>query len=424
MPNLLSLPSLLLASTILRIILLLYGLHQDATSPLKYTDIDYLVFTDASRFLAQGLSPYTRETYRYTPLLAHLLLPTTWQPQWLWFSFGKVLFALGDLLATWGIVKLLEKRVGTKKAVILAGLVWGLNPMVATISTRGSSEGLLGAMVVGLLWLVESEQWVLAGALLGWSVHWKIYPGIYGPAVVWWMGRKRVVRKEAGLVERVLGFVMWERVIFTASALAVFAGLNVWMYKVYGHPFLHETYLHHLSRLDHRHNFSPYNILLYLASASASAGISPDSFPWERLAFFPQVLLSFLLLPLAYAKRSLPSTLFAQTFAFVTFNKVCTSQYFMWYLVLLPFYLTESSFVTSPKKGVVALLAWVLGQAVWLSQGYRLEFLGEAVFVPGLWLASLLFLVVNTGILGVVCSDLGRLPAERVVEVKVEKKKL
>src|SRR5262249_45723908 len=64
------------------------GLHKDATPPVKYTDIDSLVFTDASRFLSRGGSPYDRETYRYTPLLAWLLLPTT-----RWFSFGKAVFA-------------------------------------------------------------------------------------------------------------------------------------------------------------------------------------------------------------------------------------------------------------------------------------------------------------------------------------------
>lgn len=46
-------------------------------------------------------------------------------------------------------------------------------------------------------------------------------------------------------------------------------------------------------------------------------------------------------------------------------------------------------------------------QALWLQQGAALEFFGESTFVPGLWLASLLFFGVNCWILGVVVADIG-----------------
>lgn len=170
----------------------------------------------------------------------------------------------------------------------------------------------------------------------------------------------------------------------------------------YAHDFLQHTYLHHLTRLDHRHNFSPYNMLLYLLS-------SPDNssfIPWERLAFLPQLLLSAIILPLAYAKSSLYSTLFAQTFAFVAFNKVCTSQYFMWYLVLLPFYLPGSIFTRKPAFGIAALGLWIASQAVWLREAFLLEFHGIPRFL-GLWGASLGFLVVNCVILAAVTRDMG-----------------
>lgn len=87
-------------------------------------------------------------------------------------------------------------------------------------------------------------------------------------------------------------------------------------------PFLEHTFFHHVTRLDHRHNFSPYNTLLYLNSAFPPS----STVRIESLAFLPQLLLSCVLIPLALAKKDLATSMMAQTFAFVTFNKVCTSQ--------------------------------------------------------------------------------------------------
>lgn len=90
----------------------------------------------------------------------------------------------------------------------------------------------------------------------------------------------------------------------------------------YGPEFIQHSYTYHLTRIDHRHNFSVYNTLLHMRSAlGPSSGIGVES-----LAFLPQMLLSVLAIPLLLAKRDLASTMLAQTFAFVTFNKVCTSQ--------------------------------------------------------------------------------------------------
>ena len=319
----------------LRVILFLYGLFQDAYSPVKYTDIDYLVFTDAARFVSQGRSPYERETYRYTPLLAWILIPTSW-PGSAWFSFGKILFATSDLVAGWLIVRILQSPLGGGMGVERAlkyASIWLLNPMVATISTRGSSEGLLGVLVVGLLWAVTRRRIVLAGILLGLSVHFKIYPFIYGPSVFLSLESSSRLpespKRHTSLRSDILHFFNRSRIALGVTSLATFASLNLIMYACYSTPFLQHTFLYHLTRIDHRHNFSPYNTLLHLSSAM------PDkisSLKLESLAFLPQLFISAVLIPVVLAKKDLAGTMLAQTFAFVAFNKVCTSQVRSYYL--------------------------------------------------------------------------------------------
>ncbi|KAK4229217.1 PIG-M-domain-containing protein [Podospora fimiseda] len=399
---------LYLSAALLRLIFLIYGLWQDANSPVKYTDIDYLVFTDAARFVSQGQSPYARETYRYTPVLAWLLLPTSWCQtnqhhhhylNLILFSSGKILFALADLIAGY-LLELILTTTNSKSHHPLPpstarkfASIWLLNPMVATISTRGSSEGLLGVLTTFLLWSVLSNRLTLSAILLGFSVHFKIYPFIYAPAIIWWMGPTTQLSK----------LITLPRLKFAFISLSTFLLLNYAMFYFYGIDFIQHTYLHHVTRVDHRHNFSPYNTQLYLSSAFPEL----SEYKIESLAFLPQLLLSCLLIPLATAKKDLAGSMLAQTFAFVTFNKVCTSQYFLWYMVLLPLYLPNSSFLKNKTLGLTALGLWVLGQAMWLQQGYELEFLGKSTFLPGLWVASLVFFGVNCWILGEIIGDIG-----------------
>ncbi|KAI6797213.1 glycosyltransferase family 50 protein [Hortaea werneckii] len=397
------------AAILLRLALLVYGRWQDSNSPVKYTDIDYLVFTDAARYVSIGRSPYDRATYRYTPLLAWLLYPTTWGGPW--FEFGKCLFAFGDILTGFLIARFLREQAGfSKDKAMKYASIWLLNPMVANISTRGSSEGLVVAMVVPiLLQALRGRIWI-CGFLLGVAVHVKIYPFIYAAAVFWWLGPKaggsfKKTESDSShfsLEKTVLELVNKRRQSLVIASALAFTLLNGVMFYAYGMPFIKHTYLYHFTRLDHRHNFSVYNTVLHLNSAYPSQA---SDLRVESLAFIPQLLLAIVAIPLLCAKKDLAGTMLAQTFAFVTFNKVCTSQYFLWYMVFLPFYLPYSSFMSRPKLGVSALVLWILGQAAWLQQGFELEFLAQSTFVPGLWLASASFYLINCWILGVIVAD-------------------
>ena len=71
---------------------------------------------------------------------------------------------------------------------------------------------------------------------------------------------------------------------------------------------------------------------------------------------------------------------------------------------------------------MAALILWVAGQAIWLQQGYELEFLGNSTFVPGLWLASMIFFLINCWILGIVVEDVrSQSKGGNVVPQRVEK---
>jgi hypothetical protein len=93
---------------LIRLLFTAFGLYHDhasesePTATPKYTDIDYHVFSDAARHMHAGESPYERDTYRYTPLLALLMQPNVLLTP----SFGKCVFVLFDLLCGWLIVRI------------------------------------------------------------------------------------------------------------------------------------------------------------------------------------------------------------------------------------------------------------------------------------------------------------------------------
>lgn len=357
---------LYLCAFALRIGLLVLGEYQDRALEVKYTDIDYWVYTDASNAVLRGQSPYSRLTYRYTPILAYILLPNA-----LFFPFGKLLFLLSDLL----VGKVIERLIGRNGRSYAAG--WLLNPLVINVSTRGSSDTLCALLIVATLYCLKCRKTALAGLCYGLAVHFRIYPIIY--AVSFFLS----LSKEAPFYR-----LTKERLVFTLLSASVFLSLCALFYSLYGWEFLYETYLYHFVRKDNRHNFSVYFYLLYLTFSSAAQQVS-------QAAFFPQwfliIFCSFLI-----SRHNLPLCMLIQTFIFVVFNKVITAQYFLWYMCLLPLVAVDMRITL--KEAVLMVGVWLGTEVHWLYWGYRLEFLGENVFLQ-LWLAGCLFFLGNCWII-------------------------
>ncbi|OXC69286.1 hypothetical protein AYX13_02231 [Cryptococcus neoformans] len=397
---------IILLSLALHLALILYADHVDSHPEryggLRYTDIDWRVVTDAARLIfapteneqAKGWlvkkvglpigDPYDRVTFRYTPLLPLFLSPALIHP-----LLGKSLLALPSLL-----VPLLLLTGPDPAPFWPTHLLWTINPFVLSITTRGSPEAAICFLVVALHYCLRlgSENKTKgvgetrAAIMLALAVSWKIYPAIYIPAI--W--------KELSTRWGWLGVRVWRFGFIAASSFILINGA---LWSIWGQPFLDHTYLYHLSRLDHRHNFSPYFYPIYLsffpsptASPLPSALVAVIRHPLT--SFLPQLSL---IITTSLSTCSLSFAMFLQTALFVAFNKVCTSQYFTWFLPLLPPVIPQLHL--SRRKTATVVVVWILAQGVWLGSAYMLELRAQSVYIV-VWAAGLLVFGVSIYLLG------------------------
>ena len=294
---------------LLRLMLIMYGQHQDETMEVKYTDVDYKVFTDAARHVHDGESPYERHTYRYSPLLAWLMLPNIiWSPQ-----LGKLMFVLCDILAGQLIYKILKCEALTSEwSCRLAACFWLYNPLVMNVSTRGSAESVIVALVLLTIHLHQQKVFILTGIVYGLAIHMKIYPIIYCLTLYLSLSHSPGFRS---ILE-----INRARVRLVLSTLLTLSLLTFLCYSLYGEDFLEHTYFYHVTRKDIRHNFSVYFYLLYLTVEYDDAGLN-------LVTFLPQLILLLVITGKFNRIHDVTFAMFCQTLVFVTFNKVRAALY-------------------------------------------------------------------------------------------------
>ena len=378
----------LFVALLVRIGFIVYGTWQDAHMKVKFTDIDYKVFTDAAEHVTQGESPFKRATYRYTPLIAWLLTPNIT----VHILFGKVLFVLLDLVAGYLLYRICRSVGYSQNTSLFCCQMALFNPLPLGVSSRGNAESIMTVLTLATIYYLTQKNrkssLCIAAVLYGLSVHVKIYPVIYALPIYLYLGETYTGSHSKLRIAGIDIFPNSSRLSFIFISLSVCLGLTAICYYFYGFQFLYETYLYHIVRKDIKHNFSPYFYLLYLIEDTDL--IAPYI---GLITFIPQALF---VVGFAYKFHSdLPFCFFIQTFMFVSFNKVCTSQYFLWYLAYLPILLPRLSLTA--KKIFLIVFLWFFGQAAWLLPAYYLEFQGKNTFFE-IWLASMGFLTINVWI--------------------------
>lgn len=380
----------LVAGLFIRMLLIAYGDYHDDHYDVPYTDVDYKVFTDAARHVVRGDSPYRRHTYRYSPVIAYMLTPNIFFHR----NFGKILFSIFDILVTVAVKKLVEQQLSltwkdkneVSNVALYCSFFWIYNPMSIGISTRGNADSVTCFFVILSLMFLQTNivlghwKYVWSGILLGISIHLRLYPLAFSYPMYLSLGAYKITRRTR-LAEGFLSLLPnVKQMLLSMSCILTLIFLTYGMYAIYGYEFLFETYIYHLFRKDTRHNFSVLFYYSYLIMDNPIVDVV------KLITHICEFSLLFALsLTFGRQPQTLPFALFSQAVVLVAFNSVMTSQYFIWFISLLP--LVIHSFAMERRKGLLLCVVWAMAQTAWLTFAYLLEFKCREVFIF-IWLKS------------------------------------
>lgn len=376
------------AGLLIRLAFVAYSLIHDRYFDVKFSDADYSVFSNGAKAVSNWKSPYEEDAeYRYSPLVAYLLLPNIVLHR----AFGKLLFAVADLLVAVAIYKIVFFFYRKQSKALQCSKLWLYNLFSVIIASRGNSDSLIALLVLLVLYSHLQRRYLVSGIILGLAVHLRLYPIIFLLPLYVTISDNSSNTTTRTAVEQIYS-PLKDKLKFLIAGFAVTYGLLTYtFYYLYGDPFLQQTILYHLNRLDVRHNFSVHFYQLYLDFNQNNADLV------TQFGLVASQLIAIVYYTFTYNQlEHLNFAMFCVAFTFVTFNKVITAQYIIWYLSLLPIFLPTISLSRNKVISLVGL--WFFGQAVWLGSAYALEFEGYNTFIC-IWLSSLSVLVINVYIL-------------------------
>lgn len=446
----------LIVGLIIRLILIIYGEIQDQISEVPYTDIDYRVVTDSARHVYNLGSPFQRHTYRYTPFLAIFLIPNIHFHQ----SFGKLLFVFFDLIIA-VIIKnivvdeihslihgsqqyllsgdskvkvdkksannssslkpknrffiskkesrvnlMLGDRLKFEKMGNFAAQIWIYNPLTMIIATRGNGDAISCALVLlSIYYLLKSNDFdaksiernvILSGIFHGLAIHFRLYPVFFSLAFFLFLSHRKE-QNGSGVFDCILK-PNRKQILFVISVVVTLFTVIGIFFAIYRYEFLHESIFYHFVRKDTRHNFSLFFYVQYLSS------VNKVNVFQKLLMSTPQMILIILIsFHFTKTRQTFQFALLLIAFITVSYNSVITSQYFVWFLSLLPLSINNFKNLTF-KQTILLPSLWMIGQGFWLLFAYFLEFKGINSF-DFIWLASAIFFIINIVIVQVLISN-------------------
>ncbi|XP_065315312.1 uncharacterized protein LOC135924193 [Gordionus sp. m RMFG-2023] len=334
---------------------------QDKYFRVKYTDIDYDVYLQASHTLKSPkfVDLYIiNPTYRYNPLIAYITLID------IYFVSGlcKFIYASSDIVAALFINKLSSILLHAHSSTTLLFLIkniWLYNPLVIAISTRGNFDSLICCLFAFLLHEINKPNSCLISSFLyGLCIHLRIFPILFIPTFYFFL-----LQRNSKFPKFIFNY---QHFIFFGTAFLTFTILTFYFYKIFHQPYINSAFLYHLIyRKDFKHNFSMHFYPTYLSLSTPILShfetrldlmklyqlLSLDKLivtvislyiPFKIFNVYEIFNGNQLSIVVSHHIHKLASCLLIITLTFVTFNKVITSQYFLWPLIFLPIVLAPS----------------------------------------------------------------------------------
>ena len=362
---------------------------------IKYTDIDYYVFTNASYgYYFNNESIYLDEAYKYPPIYAWLL----YFNKYTYNIYGKILFSIFDCFIV--IILFLQSKNNKNNNYLWW---WMYNPIAISICTRGSMDSITNFfklfMIKNLIQIYDTTTFKntfnnnnnnnnntsIVGICLGLLIYLRIYPIIYVPSLLLYYYYNN--NKNDSWKKNIMIFITYLIITFT-----LLFGIS---YYMNGKEYLENAILFHYKRKhENKHNFSSMFYIKHLNYCNNNDDNCIENIVL-LLSKVPQILIITLLPWYILSKNNnqknkkddIIIVLFAITALFVAFNRVCTAQYFTWFICIMPFLNIKLT-----SNLIIGVILWLVVVLSWLYTAYQYEFQGEAdTILFYVWIASILF---------------------------------